>query len=150
MVELTWDFSWWPTVIITSARHAYIKDTVATLVLASRLSALEVFHTSCNMGTCKFAWNIFPKSEGAAWGLQEQGFDNKWPKWSILDVCCFNDGIPLGQLYCKLVTKQSWCWEKLKQKAWGHTHSHWVNGAPCFLIVWEYISGKLLVPMLQL
>jgi len=30
----------------------HIKETVTTLVLASRLSALEVLHNSCNIGTC--------------------------------------------------------------------------------------------------
>jgi len=37
--------------IIESSRHGYIKDAAITLVLATRLSVLEVFHNICNMGT---------------------------------------------------------------------------------------------------
>jgi len=37
--------------IFKSSRHAYIKDQVVTLVLASRLSVFEVLHNNCNMGT---------------------------------------------------------------------------------------------------
>jgi len=42
-----------------------------TQIWASRLSALEVSHNSCNMGNREFAWNAFLQSEDCTLGFLE-------------------------------------------------------------------------------
>jgi len=58
------DETWWIhpfiiRIIATTLRYVYVKNTVITLVLATRLSALEVLHNIYNMGTYDFPPDMY-------------------------------------------------------------------------------------------